>query len=298
MILVTGATGLNGSAIVRACSRAGLPVRALVRDATKARELAELRGVQVVVGDMLQADTLADALRHVERVLMISSANGRMVETQCTFIDACRAAGVGHVIKFSGAESGVDFDPTRFRFTRMHEEIERYLERSELQWTQLRPSQFMQVYLRQAPVVAATGKLRLPMGSAALSPVDVEDIAQIAVALLSTEGHGGRRYELTGPEALTMNAVAERLTRATGRLVTYENISPEEHRRVLLAAGASVEFADAMDELFAERRRQRGARVELSVHRTFGVIPTTFAEFAMRHAALFGATDVVTGAAS
>ena len=95
---------------------------------------------------MLRPGTLGPALEGVDKVLMISPSDPLMVETQCRFIDASKKAGVTHIVKFSGAESGVGFDPKKFRFTRMHEEIERYLEGSGVAWTHLRPSQFVQVY--------------------------------------------------------------------------------------------------------------------------------------------------------
>src|SRR5262245_49634046 len=151
MILVTGATGLNGSAVIREFMRQNHEVRALVRDRAKARALNSANRVDFVEGDMLRRETLSAALEGVDRVLLISTANPQMLEAQCGLIDARKEAGVEHVIKFSGKESSVGFDPTKFRFTAMHEQIERYLEGSGMGWTHLRPSQFMQVYLREAP---------------------------------------------------------------------------------------------------------------------------------------------------
>src|SRR5262245_61051444 len=162
MILVTGAAGLNGSAIVREFSRRGVAVRALVRERSRAVALAELPYVELVEGNMARAETLDRMLEWIDRALMISSSNPQMLETQCRFVDACKGAGVAHVVKFSGKESSIGFDASKFLFTRMHEEIERYLEESGLVWTLLRPTQFMQVYLRganhrrQRPAAAAT----------------------------------------------------------------------------------------------------------------------------------------------
>ena len=94
MILVTGAAGLNGSAIIREFARRGVQVRALVRDRIKVDHLASLPGVAIVEGNMCRPETLAAALDGVDRVLMISSAAPDMVETQRAFIDACRQARV------------------------------------------------------------------------------------------------------------------------------------------------------------------------------------------------------------
>ena len=290
MILVTGAAGLNGSAVVRQFSRNGVGVRALVRDRSKAVAIADLPYVELVEGDMARTETLDRVLGGIDRALMISSPNLQMLETQCRFVDACKTAGVAHVVKFSGKESSIGFDATKFLFTRMHQEIERYLEASGLPWTHLRPCQFMQVYLSEAPIVAAKGLLLLPLVDVRLSPVDVEDIAKIAFALLTQGGHQGRTFEITGPQALSMAEVAVTIGEATGKPVRYQKTSIEEHRRGMEAVGLPPFLVDALIEEALERLRHPQSRVDLGTHELFGVKPTTFAEFARRHAAVFGGT--------
>jgi len=290
MILVTGAAGLNGSAIVREFSRNGVAVRALVRDRSRAVALTELPHVELVEGDMARAETLSRVLEGIDRALMISSTNPHMLQTQRRFVDACRAAGVAHVVKFSGKESGIGFDANNFRFTQMHEEAERYLEQSGLSWTHLRPSQFMQVYLREAPTIAGKGLLQLPLDDVTLSPVDIEDIAKIAFALLTQGGHRGRAFEITGPQALSMAEIAATISEATGEPVRYLKTSLEEHRRGMELAGLPPFVVDALIEQALERLRHPQSRVELATHKSFGVKPTTFAEFARRHVAIFSGT--------
>ncbi len=285
MILVTGSTGLNGSAVIREFARHDLAVRALVRDRDKAANLGTPPNVEIVQGDMSRPETLAPALDDVHRVLMISTANTSLVETQCTFIDAVARAGVPHVVKFSG----IGCEPgSPFRFARMHGEIERYLEASGLAWTHLRPAQFMQVYFREVRDILTDRKLALPMGDARIAPVDVEDIAKVAFLLLTTDGHEGKRHEMTGPEALTMTEIAARLEEVVGQPVRYVDVDPAAKRQQLLAAGIPPAFADAMDELFRLRRAGGDeSRVNLRTHEAFGIRPTTFTEFARRNAAVF-----------
>lgn len=281
MILLTGVTGLTGSAVLRACVADGLPVRALVRNPAKAAGVPD--GVEVVPGDLLAPDPAVFA--GVERALLISSADERLVETQRAFIDAAKRASVPHVVKVSGRGCR---SSSRFRFARMHAEIERHLAESGLAWSVLRPSQFMPVYFREVPSILRDGVLNLPMGEAKLAPVDIGDVARVAVALLRGAGEDGGRYELTGPEALTMTEVAERIAEAVGRPVRYVDADPAVKRAELLAAGIPAFFAEAMDELFAERRSgAEESRVDLGTHERFGVRPTTFAEFTRRHAAVF-----------
>ncbi len=284
MILVTGAAGVCGSATLEQFSRREQPVRALVR-----RDGARANGptVSVVIGDMNRLETLGPALDGVTTALLISTADERMAETQCRFIDAAKAHGVGRIVKLSGAESGIGFDASKFRFTRMHEDVERYLESSGLRWTHLRPSQFMQVYLREAPSVGSTGLLRLPLGDIELSPIDVCDVARVAHALLLNEGHDGKRYDITGPEALTMTAIARKIADATGRPVRYVAVTPEERRAALLANGAPASFADALHEQTVERLRHPTSQVRIEVHAMCGIVPTPFSDFVVRHRSAF-----------
>jgi uncharacterized protein YbjT (DUF2867 family) len=220
---------------------------------------------------------------------MISSARERMVQTQCMFIDEAREARVRHIVKFSGKESGIGFNPDHFRSTWEHEHIEDYLENSGLAWTHLRPSQFMQFYLPPAPTAVNVAKsaLLLPMENARLSPVDIEDIAKVVFALLHSEGHESKGYDMTGPKALTMTEVAERISQAIGKPFRYVNTPMEEMRQAWLAAGIPSERVDTVSELLSERSRCAESRVSLDTHKAFGVHPTTFAEFARRNAAVF-----------
>jgi uncharacterized protein YbjT (DUF2867 family) len=287
MILVTGATGRPGSAVIREFVRHGTQVRALARDPAKAEALHGLPGVDVAFGDMLAPETLRGALAGVDRVLMISGAGPQMLETQCTFIDAANRAGVAHIVKFSGQDSIDGFDPERFRSTRSHEQIQRYLVGSPTSWTILRPSQFMQVYFEETPTIVERGELRLPLGEATLAPVDIADIAKVAYQVLTTPGHRNRSYTMTGPEALTMTEVAERISAAIGKSVRYVDVSSKDKLREWLSAGYPPQRALAFSQLFDERRRLGRSTVDLSTHQRFGITPTTFAQFARRNSAIF-----------
>jgi len=287
LILVTGATGLSGSMAVQELARRGVPVRALARSRARAAAIAQLPGVEVVEGDMLDARTLGPVLDGVERALLISGADAQMADAQCSFIEACKWAGVKHVVKFSGRESNIGFDPANFRFTAMHLAVEQFLARSGLAWTHLRPSQFMQVYLREARSVASEGVIRSPLQDVRLAPIDNADIARIAAAVLTGAGHAGKIYEMTGPEALGIADIAQRISSVTGAPVRYVGCSAEEKRRAIQAGGASEYFLDALDEQLSERLRHPVSAVHLETHALFDIRPTSFFEFARAHALSF-----------
>jgi uncharacterized protein YbjT (DUF2867 family) len=287
MILLTGSTGLSGLKIANEFIRRKTPVRILVRRRSKASAFEGHPYTNVVEADMAYPQTLGAALEGVSVALMSSSPNELMLETQCTFIDACRRAGVAHVVKFSGASAGIGFTENNFRFGRMHGQIERYLEGSGLDWTHLRPSQFMEVYLREARSISSAGNFSLPMGDGRESPIAIKDIAAIAYQVLCGHGHEGKSYVMTGPESLSMSDVAGRISLGIGKHVRYVNIEPFEYRRRLESLGMPKAFVDGLDDLFKERRKCLDSRVALDTHKEFNIVPTSFLDFVLENKAAF-----------
>src|SRR5271157_853194 len=158
---------------------------------------------------MARPETLGAVLQGVDRAMLISSSGPAMLEVQSSFINAARKAGVTHVVKLSGIMPESD---SPFRFARMHGEIERRLEASGMAFTHLRAGEFMPSYFRQVPSIVGKGALFLPMDDARIASVDVGDLAAVTVRVLTSSGHEGKIYPLTGPEALTMTEVAEKLS--------------------------------------------------------------------------------------
>src|SRR6478672_465364 len=287
MILLTGATGSAGSFIANEFVRERVPVRILVRNRAKATGFEKVPTLEIVEGDMARPDSLGAALDGVDRVLMISAPLMDMVETQTAFIDAAKAASVRHVIKFSGLGARPD---TTFPFGLMHKEIEEYLERSGLAWTQLRPTGFMQEYLRETPSIIQDGAFYLALGDTKLNPIDLVDVAKVGFLLLRDGGHQGARLHMTGPEALTLTEMADRISRAVGKTVRYVPVSSIRRRQALIAHGVPPQIADALDRQVEERLKGGiESQVDLSTHQLFNVKPATFLAFARRNAEAFGA---------
>ncbi len=289
MILVTGATGLNGAELVRRLSARGVAVRALVRNANganaaKVAELSRLPGVEVAEGDMARPETLVSALKGIDRAMLISSSTPTMREVQSSFIDAAARAGVRYVVKLSGIIPDVS---SPFRFARMHGEIEQHLEASGMAHTHLRAGEFMHSYFRQVPSIVNRGELRLPMADARIASIDIGDIADVAADVMTGSGHEGKTYPITGPEALTMTEVATQLSTAAGKPIRYVDVPPEDARAAQIAAGMPPYLADGLAELFAERRKGKEATVSPVIPTVFKRRPMSFADFARRHAAIF-----------
>lgn len=286
MILITGATGTTGREVVAELKRLGARgVRALVRDPGRADFIREA-GFETVAGDFERPETLDAALVGVERALLLTPPTPDTVSHHRDFINAATAAGVRRVVKLSAF--GADADAPE-GFGRWHGQSENLLKTSGLKWTILRPNFFMQNLLGQARQIAATGSIHQPLGDARASFIDARDIAAVAARALTGEGHDGQTYTLTGPEALSYAEVAAKLSEASGRVINYVPVTPEQFRAGALAAGLPewlVSALERLNELFASGR---AAEVTDAVRRVGGKEPTTFEQFARDYAEAFRA---------
>jgi uncharacterized protein YbjT (DUF2867 family) len=123
----------------------------------------------------------------------------------------------------------------------------------------------------------------------------VADIAKAAVALLTTPGHEAKIYAMSGPEALSMEEVAEQISAAIGTVVRYVSITRDARRQALLATGVPSFFVDALDVQAGERLKGTEATVHPETHTTLGITPTPFADFARRNAGAFLGESVYVG---
>jgi uncharacterized protein YbjT (DUF2867 family) len=169
----------------------------------------------------------------------------------------------------------------------MHAEIERRLENSGISFTHLRAGEFMHSYFRQIPNIIERDSLYLPMENQKIASIDVSDVAEVAVKILTGMGHKGNVYPVTGPEALTMYEVAEKFSTVLGRKITYVNIPPAQANKARLDAGMPEYTVDALDELFAERRKGKESKVYYTMQNVFGLRPTSFDEFIIRNLPVF-----------
>lgn len=287
MILITGATGTNGVEIAKLLSGKGVRCRALVRRPEKANALSGLPGVELVQGDFEHPETLAPALEGIEKSLLISSIDPRLPEIQGNFVQAAKRAGVRHVVKFSGAWSMSGADLREWRFARWHAEAEKILEDSGLAFTHLQPNQFMQVYLRFQTTIATQGKFFAACKDSKVSPVDVRDIAAVAVAVLTGAGYEGKSYVLTGPEALTYTEIADKLSNALDKRVMYVDVSLEQARKAMMDSGAPQWFVDGQMEQYHVRLKGYQSEVTSVIGQVAKKQPISFDQFARDYAPHF-----------
>jgi uncharacterized protein YbjT (DUF2867 family) len=249
-ILVTGATGQVGGALLRAL--AGTPgVRALVRDQ---RAATALGAAELVTGSFDDGRALATAMDGVELLFLAGRDDPRQVALHRGVLDVAHAAGVRHVVKLSALGARADSPVALMRW---HHAVEERLRASDFAWTFLRPHLYMQNLLRFSGAVAEHRRIEAPMGAGRFPLVDTRDVGAAAAAVLrDPDKHAGQAYALTGPEALSYDEVAGRLSAVVGHPIVYDAQPPEAFRAGLVAAGVPEWRAD---DLAAIARAYDGA---------------------------------------
>ncbi len=288
MILITGATGANGAAIVRRLAGLGAPIRAMARSPAgdAAARLRDLPGVELVGGDFDDPASLTRALAGIERAFLLTPSSARAETQQRAFVAAAQATGVRHIVKLSQFAATPD---SPVRFLRYHAAVEAAVRASGLDWTFLRPNLFMQGLLAFAPGIRATGRFAAAIGDARVSIVDTRDITAAAVAALTGKGHAGMIYTLTGPEALTHAEMAARIAAAAGRPVEFDDITPAAMRDMLAQVGMDAWQADGLIEDYAHYARGEASAVEDGVLAATGAPARMFTAFARDFASEFQA---------
>ena len=284
-ILVTAATGNVGSALVPLLQGLGADVRALVRDPARAERLT---GVDVAVGDFADPTSLHTALDGVDAVFLACGNVPDQVEHECAVIDAAARAGVRRIVKLSarGAELGAPV-----AYWHWHALVERRLQASGVPAVTLRPGFLMSNLLGAADQVRHARMLFAPAADARIAMVDPADVAAVAAVTLTTDGHDGVTYELTGPAALGYQEVARDLAAVTGRDVGYVDIPPAAARSAMVEAGLPPFAADQVVAVFAELRAGVQARTTDAVPALTGRPARPFAAFARDHADAFRAHE-------
>lgn len=282
MILITGASGNAGGAVLAEVARSGARHRALYRSSTEAAKAPA--GTEAVVGDFADRASLDAALRGVDSVYLVCSPIPDLVQLEGNVIDACAAARVGRIV-LNSALGAEDYGAS---FPRWHREVEDKLKTTNIAHCILRPNSFMQNILAFfAPSIRAQGAFYAAMNSALVSLIDLRDVAAVAAAALLSGDHDGKTYELNGPEAVTYAEVAARIARHAGVETRYVDIPIEAQRAAMRGQGMPEWQVTALLELQAYYTGGKGRTVDGTLERLLGRRARTLDQFLDEYAPAF-----------
>lgn len=270
-IVVTGATGTIGRHVVDQLAGAGHPVRAVSR---RPADAALPGGVEVHAADLTRPDTLAAALEGATALHLIAIAGDdyRVLETAPELVDAAVRAGVKRITVLTGSDEELT--------------VVRAVEASGVDWTHVRPLEFMANKLGWAGSIRAEGVVRSGFADHASALVHEADVGAVIAAALTGDGHAGQTYTPTGPESLSRLDAARVIAEVAGVPVRFEELTEAEVRADMQAQGLQPEVIDYVVGYEASPPPEAAVALPV-VEQVTGRPPRTFAEWVAEHVDAF-----------
>jgi uncharacterized protein YbjT (DUF2867 family) len=282
MILITGASGSVGKAVLQEAGRPDSNFRAMFRSKEEAAKAPP--GCESVLADYSDKQSLRKALDGITSVYLVCSPIPQLVELESNVLDVCEECGVKHVVLNSALGAG-DYPKS---FPSWHRKVEDKLKATAISYTILRPNGFLQnIVAFNAPSIRAEGAFYAAMGDAKVSYLDIGDIAVVAVKALQGGAHAGKTYELNGPEAISNQELAKRISRITGRSVSYVDIPESAQRQAMLGAGMPEWQVNALLELQQYYKQGGGAKTDGLLRALIERDPVTLDQYLMANAQQF-----------
>lgn len=256
MILITGASGNVGGAVLSEALKTQGKVRAMYRSQADAAKAPS--GAEVVIADFADRESLPKALKGVESVFLVCSPIPDLVKLESNVVDACKEAGVRRIVNNSAMGAG----EVEGSFPNWHKAVEERIEASGIAHTILRPDTFMQnIPAFYAPTIRTQGAFYSASKDSHIGFIDVRDIAAVAVKALTLglQEVRSHTYELTGPEGITYSELAARISRVAGRPVKYVDLPPADLKKGMLGSGMPEWQAEALIRLvgfYTSRKRE------------------------------------------
>lgn len=285
MILITGATGNIGQHLIQELKTINAPFKALAHSKEKAQKL-QYQGVKTTVGDFADRAAIRTALLDVTVVFLLLPDSPFRVSREKVFIEEARQMGTApHIVKLSilGADSHASAPILKW-----HGQGEALLEASGLPYTHLRANWFIQdMFADQAQSIAREATIYQPHDDARVSLLDIRDVSTVAARVLTKSGHNGRTYEITGPEALNFEQIAEKLSTHLGKSITYSRISDAMAWQTMVSGGLDSQVAHNYLTLFQFHRRGGAAGLTGFVEIITGRPPLTLDAYINQYKQMF-----------
>jgi uncharacterized protein YbjT (DUF2867 family) len=289
-LLITGATGTIGSLLVRELAEQSVPVRALVRSRERARALLTLSTVDLVEGDLEEPTAIAAALSGITHIFVCTTPAPDQVILQGNVVEAAERTGRPiHLVTVSAV--GAVPPDVPLQLAQWHRVTEAQIQSTNLPATILRPQFLMQNLLRVAPSIRTENMLCGSFHQARLPLVDAGDVAAVAAAVLTTDGHNGQSYTLTGPQALSYTEIAALFSNELGRPIRYVDMSADAYQEYLMSRKLPQWKVDDLTLLARSFQNGHTWPVTPSVAELTGRPARTLQQFIREHVATFRPPD-------
>ncbi len=283
-LLITGATGSVGTQLVKNLVNANVSFRALVRNNDQGDLMADFPKADVAVGDLSDSKSLKQALHGIEKAFLLTNSSAYAEELQLNFVNAAHKAGVKHIVKLSQLAADKE---SPVRFLRYHAAVENRIKELGMDYTFLRPNLFMQGLIAFGPSIKHEGKFYGSLGNAAVSAVDIRDIAEVTAKVLTEAGHENKIYNITGKESLTHFQMAETFSRLLETKITYVDLNSEQMQGALTVAGFPEWQIGGLIEDYAHYARGEASEIFNTVQDITGIPAIGFEQFVQDHLKFF-----------
>jgi NAD(P)H dehydrogenase (quinone) len=288
-VLIAGATGDTGRAAVREAIGYGLAVRALVHNKDARSEALQKLGAEIVVGDLLEIDTIAAAMQGADTAYLVWPVQPGLLQATVNFAQAAKESGVSTLINLSQRSASRHSKSNSCRDSFIAEQV---LNWSGLPVIHLRPTYFLEwlLYPWQLPYLKQ-GILRMPVGKGRHSPIAADDQGRAIAALLNDpKEHIGTTIPLSGPVEMDHEQMAAELSEALGRKIVFQDLPIDEYCESIAAMGVPPYIVQHLR--FAMDDYQHGAMsgADNNVEKLTGRRSMTVGEFAVAHADVLNAS--------
>ena len=282
-VLITGATGDTGRAAARESIERGLDVRAMVHGKDDRSAALEKQGAEVVAGDLLDVDTIREAMEGVGAAYLVYPVQPGLINATVNFAQAAKEAGVSAIINLSQRSADRHSKSDSCKDTFIAEQV---LNWSGLAVTHLRPTYFLEwlLYPWQLPLFVEKGIIRLPVGKGRHAPIGAEDQGRVIAAILQDpSGHAGQTYPLFGPVEMDHDQMAAELSEALGRKIVFQDVSIEAYCKSLETMGVPAYIIQHLGGAMDAYQHGVMGGMNDNVERLTGRKPMSVGEFARAH---------------
>jgi uncharacterized protein YbjT (DUF2867 family) len=287
-ILVTGASGNIGSEVVKELlsDAPDVKIKAAIHSSQNVKKVKSDARVKVIQIDYNELETVREALKGVDKLFLLTPDVPNAADFASNVVIEAKKAGIKQIVKQSVMGADLEADVGTMR---LHRQVEKIIEESGIPFTFLRPNEFMQNFVNfHSPSIKGNNAFYIPLEDAKVSLVDVRDIAAVAVkSLIDEDKHKNKTYLITGPEALSYHQVAEILSNATGKKISYVNISEDEAKAAMKEIGMSEWLINTVSELSDYFRKGKASEISPAVEEVTGKKPISFSQFAKDYAEAF-----------